>query len=128
MTTTPFLEVVERGEVGVELTMLGSGRWHSVPVGMYEERGRSFDEGRRRCRMFQGWRCPFIGGVVEGSGGEERRWNDRSFGGGSEWPIRPLRLIKTRVGGVCNGRGLIGGRGGLASGGGGSHGGSSAAA
>jgi hypothetical protein len=39
MMTNPFFEVVERGEVGVELTMVRSGQQHSVPVGLDEERG-----------------------------------------------------------------------------------------
>jgi hypothetical protein len=59
MTTTPFLEVVERREAGVELTKVGSGWRHSVPVGMDEERGRSSDEGWTKCGMFRGWRYAF---------------------------------------------------------------------
>jgi hypothetical protein len=48
MMMTPFLEVVERREVRVELTTVGSGWRHLVPVGMDEERGRSSDEGWRK--------------------------------------------------------------------------------
>jgi hypothetical protein len=50
MMTTPFLEVVEHGEGGVELTMVRSGRRHSVLVGMDKERGRSSVEGLLRGR------------------------------------------------------------------------------
>jgi hypothetical protein len=64
-TTTPFLELVERGEVTVALTMVGSGRWHSVPVGLDEEKGSSSGEGHRRCAFYRAWR----GAQAAGKGG-----------------------------------------------------------
>jgi hypothetical protein len=77
MMTTPFLKVVERREVGVELTTVRSGRRHSVPVGMDEEMGRNSVERRRRCGLLLGSGCTFY----RGRRGAPRRWGEMV-----EWP------------------------------------------
>jgi hypothetical protein len=45
----------------VELASERGRQWRSVPVEKDVERGRSSSEGWRRCGMFRGWMCPFIG-------------------------------------------------------------------
>jgi hypothetical protein len=36
------------------------GWWHSVPVEMDREWGKSSVEGQRRCRVLRSWGAPFI--------------------------------------------------------------------